>query len=75
MWSAVNICALSLSLAAFTGWTLFQFAAPRRVGWVNLLGGVSILALFFVSIVAPDDVELEMHFHAPISIHSPPIVS
>jgi len=74
MGPAVNICALSLGLAAFAGWTLFQFAVPRRVGWVNLLGGVSILAPFF-SILSPDDVELEMHFHAPISIHSPPIAS
>ena len=71
---AVNICALSLGLAAFAGWTLSQFAVPRLVGRVDLLGGVGILALFF-SIVSPDDVELEMYFHAPISIHSPPIAS
>ena len=74
MGPSVNICALSLGLAAFAGWTLFQFAVPRRVGWVNLLGGVSILVPFF-SILPPDDVELEMHFHAPISIHSPPTAS
>jgi hypothetical protein len=55
MGPGVNICALSVGLAAFAGWTLSRFTAmPRRVGWVNLLGGVGILALFF-SIVSPDD--------------------
>jgi hypothetical protein len=42
-----NICALLAGLAAFAGWTLSCFTVPRRVGWVNLLGGVGILALFF----------------------------
>jgi len=42
-----NICALLVGLAAFAGWTLSRFTVPRRVGWVNLLGGVGILALFF----------------------------
>lgn len=43
-----------LSLTAFAGWTLSSLTVPRRVGWVNLLGAVGILALFF-SIVSPDD--------------------
>jgi len=47
MGSGVNIWALLADLAAFTGWTLSRFTVPRRVGWVNLLGGVGILALFF----------------------------
>jgi hypothetical protein len=54
MGPSVDFCALSLSLAAFAGWTLSQFAVRRRVRWVNLLGGVGVLALFF-SIVSPDD--------------------
>jgi hypothetical protein len=54
MVSGINICALLVGLAAFAGWTLSRFSVPRRVGWVNLLGGVGILALFF-SIVSPDD--------------------
>jgi hypothetical protein len=54
MGSGVNICALLAGLAAFAGWTLSRFTVPRRVGWVNLLGGEGILALFF-SIVSPDD--------------------
>ena len=54
MGSGVNICALLAGLAAFAGWTLARFTVPRRVGWVNLLGGVGILVLFF-SIVSPDD--------------------
>jgi hypothetical protein len=133
MGSGVNICALLAGLAAFAGWTLSRFTVPRRVGWVNLLGGVGILALFF-SIVSPDDddgfqqelirpatpsvrvsahtrvarprspadssinafvevgdpiwvprtghsfvmdqlLELNTYFHAPITIHSPPVGS
>ena len=54
MGSGVNTCAFLAGLAAFAGWTLSCFTVPRRVGWVNLLGGVGILALFF-SIVSPDD--------------------
>ena len=53
MRSGVNICALLVGLAAFAGWTLSRFTVPRRVRWVNLLGGVGILALFF-SIVSPE---------------------
>lgn len=54
MGSGVNICALLVGLAAFASWTVSRFTVPRRVGWVNFLGGVGILALFF-SIVSPDD--------------------
>jgi hypothetical protein len=54
MGSGINICALLVGLAAFAGWTLPRFSVPRRAGWVNFLGGVGILALFF-SIVSPDD--------------------
>jgi len=50
----LNINALFVGLAAFAGWTLFRFTVRRCVGWVNLLSGVGILALFF-SIVSPDD--------------------
>ena len=132
MGAGVNICALLVGLAAFAGWTLSRFTMHRCVGWVNLLGGVGILALFF-SVVSPDDdgfqqeltrpatpsvrlsahtrvaprrspsgssinafvdagapirfprtgrslvmdqpLELDTHFHAPIPIHSPPVVS
>ena len=50
-----NIRALLVGGAAFAGWTLFRFTAVARpLRWVNLLGGVGILALFF-SIVSPDD--------------------
>jgi len=127
-----NIRALLVGLAAFAGWTLSRFTAvPQPVRWVNLLGGVGILAIFF-SIVSPDDdgfqqelirpatpsvrvyvharvvprrslsasinafveagdpilfprttrslvmdqpLERDRHFHAPILIHSPPVVS
>jgi len=50
----VNICALLVGLAAFVAWTLSRFIVPRFVRWVNLLGGVGILTLFF-SIVSPND--------------------
>jgi len=132
MGAGVNICALLVGLAAFAGWTLARFTVPRCVGWVNLLGGVGILALFFSIVSADDDgfqqelippatpvvrlsahtrlaprrspsgssinafvdggdrirfprtgcslvmdqpLELDTHFHAPIPIHSPPVVS
>ena len=54
MGSGVNICALLVGLAAFASWTVARFTVPRRVGWLNFLGGVDILALFF-SVVSPDD--------------------
>ena len=50
----VNICVLLVGLGAFAGWTLYSFTAPRRAGWVNLFGGIGILALFF-SVVSPED--------------------
>ena len=49
-----NICALLVGVAAFVGWTLSRLIVPRFVRWVNLLGGVCILTLFF-SIVSPND--------------------
>ena len=54
MGGSLNTCALLVGLAAFARWTLSRFSVPRRMGWVNWLGGVGILALFF-SIVSPDD--------------------
>jgi hypothetical protein len=54
MGASVNTFALLTGLAAFAGWTLSSFSVNRRMGWVNWLGGVGILALFF-SIVSPDD--------------------
>ena len=75
----VNICASLVGLAAFARWTLSWLIVPQRVAWVNLLGGVSVLALFF-SIVSPDDdgrslvsdrpLELDTHFHALTPMHS-----
>jgi hypothetical protein len=50
----VNICASLMGLAALVGWTLSRFAVPRFVRWVNLIGGVCILILFFSS-VSPND--------------------
>ncbi len=54
MGASVNTCALLMGLAAFAGWTLSRSTVPRRMRWVNWLGGVGILALFF-SIASPDD--------------------
>jgi len=54
MGSGVNSFALLVGLAAFAGWTFSRFTVSRHRGWVNLLGGVGVLALFF-SIVSPDD--------------------
>jgi hypothetical protein len=51
---SVTICTLLAGLAAFAGWTLSHFAVPGFVRWVNLLGGVGILSLFF-SIVSPNN--------------------
>lgn len=64
MGSGVNICALLAGLAAFAGWTLSCLTVPRRVGWVNLLGGVGILALFF-SILSPDDDGFQQELISP----------
>jgi hypothetical protein len=131
MGPSVNICASLVGLAAFASWTFSRFTVPRCVGWVNLLGGLGILALFF-SIVSPHDdgfqrelirpatppvrvsahtrvarrsladlsinafveagdpirvprtarlfvraqpLALDMHFHAAVPIHSPPVAS
>src|SRR5215467_13805269 len=54
MTGSVNIYALLLGLAAFSGWTLSGSIVPRRMAWVHWLGGVGILCLFF-SVVSPDD--------------------
>lgn len=64
MGPGVNICALLVGLAAFAGWTVSRFTVPTRVGWVNFLGGVGILALFF-SIVSPDDDRLQQELIRP----------
>jgi hypothetical protein len=132
MAASLNSCALLVGLTAFAGWTLSRRSVPWQRDWVNLLGGVGVLALFF-SIVSPDDdgfqqelirpatpsviaaaharvaprrsltdlstnvfveagnpirvpktgrsfvmdqpLGLDTHFHAPISIHSPPVAS
>jgi len=58
-----NICVL-LGLAAFAGWTLSRFTVPRRLAWVNLVGGVGMLALLF-SIVSPDDDGLQQELIRP----------
>jgi len=60
----VNICVLLVGLGAFAGWTLYSFTAPRRAGWVNLFGGVGILALFF-SIVSPEDDGFQQELNRP----------
>jgi hypothetical protein len=54
MEASVNIYALLVGLAAFAGWKICCSTVTRRMGWVNWLGGVGILALFF-SIVSPYD--------------------
>jgi hypothetical protein len=46
--------ALLVGLSAFAGWMTFRSIVPRRMGWVNWLGGVGILALFF-SIASPNN--------------------
>ena len=50
-----------LGLTAFAGLTLSCLTVPRRVGWVNFLGAVGILAFFF-SVVSPDDDEFQQEF-------------
>lgn len=63
----VNICALLVGLAAFAGWMFCRCTASRRAGWVNLLGGMGILALFF-SIVSPDDVGFHQDLIRPATL-------
>ena len=53
MGGSLNICALLVGLGTFGCWT-FCSTVTRRMGWVNWLGGVGILALFFF-VVSPDD--------------------
>ena len=60
----LNICALLVGLAAFARWTLYCSTVTRRMGWLNWLGGVGILALFF-SIVSPDDDALQQELIRP----------
>jgi hypothetical protein len=64
MGGSVNTYALLVGMAAFAGWTLSRSTVPRRIGWVNWLGGVGILALFF-SIVSPDDDEFQQELICP----------
>lgn len=54
MGSGVNSCVLLVGRAAFAAWMLSRSAVPRRMAWVDWLGGVGILAVFF-SIVSPGD--------------------
>ena len=63
----VNSCALLAGLAAFAGWTLSRSTVPRRMGWVNLLGGVGIFALVF-SIVSPDDDGFQQELIRPATL-------
>jgi hypothetical protein len=50
--------------AAFARWMLSFLTVPRRVGWVNLLGAVGVLALVF-SVVSPDDDGFQQEFIHP----------
>jgi hypothetical protein len=45
---------LLVGLATFAGRTTSRSLVPRRLGWVNWLGGAGILALFF-SVASPYD--------------------
>jgi hypothetical protein len=56
--------ALLVGLAAFAGWMTSRSIVPRRIGWVNWLGGVGILALFF-SIASPYDDAFQQEFIRP----------
>src|SRR5215468_9005965 len=64
MGSGVNSFALLVGLAAFDGWTFSRFTVSRHRGWINLLGGVGVLTLFF-SIVSPDDDGLQQELIRP----------
>jgi hypothetical protein len=61
-----NICALLVGVAAFARWTLCRSNVSRRTGWLNLLGGLGVLALFF-SIVSPDDDAFQQELIRPAS--------
>jgi len=54
MGSRVNSGALWIGMAAFAGRMVSRFSLTLSMGWVNWLGGVGILALFF-SIASPND--------------------
>jgi hypothetical protein len=67
MGASVNTCALLVGLPAFAGWTTSRTIVPRHVGWLNWLGGMGILALFF-SIASPNDDPFQQELIRP----SPP---
>ena len=54
MRASVNSWVLFVSLAAFVSWTLSRFTVSQNRDWINFIGGVGILALFF-SVMSPDD--------------------
>lgn len=62
----VDSGALLIGVAAFAGWTLFRFSMTRRMGWINWLGGVGVLALFF-SVASPDDDAFQQELITPTS--------
>lgn len=62
----VDSGALLIGVAAFAVWTLARSSQTRRMGWVNWLGGVGILALFF-SITSPDDDAFQQELITPTS--------
>jgi hypothetical protein len=66
MGGSVNICALLVGMSAFAHWTISCSTLIRRMGWVNWLGGVGILALFF-SVASPDDDTFQQELIRPIS--------
>ena len=55
MGSGVTVCAFLVCLVAFSGSTISRFTLPWRVSWVNLPGGVGILALFLSVLSAGHD--------------------
>src|SRR5215467_11934897 len=65
MGGSLNICALLVGLGTFGCWT-FCSTVTRRMGWVNWLGGVGILALLF-SVVSPDDDTFQQELIRPTS--------
>ena len=56
--------ALLVGLPAFASWTTSRSIAPRRIGWVNWLGGVGILALFFF-VASPNDDAIQQELIRP----------
>jgi hypothetical protein len=66
MRASVDTCSLLVGLAAFAGWTTSR-SNVARIGWVNWLGGVGILALCF-SIASPNDDAFQQELIRP----SPP---